>query len=247
MHGGRIFGPGLPWRRVWPGSQYAPYPIPPSIPQPIPMPQPLTPLPAPSSPPVPETPANPPPESDKADGPDAKDKSSKFPAEKPVDKSAEESVHKPTEKPQELPTNGQIPEHTPLPDGWQSPNYPHPPRVPGNNAFGDNPIRPCLQPGARGLGGKATYYTEWSHNPGSCGYIPGYDNIVAVAPQHMPHSCGRCILVRYQGRVIKAVVTDTCMACEANTKWIDLSSNMFSRFASHDLGVLQVDWDFVEC
>lgn len=148
--------------------------------------------------------------------------------------------------PPNLPPQG-APEHAPLPDGWQSPNYPHPPRVPSNGAFGVDPERPCLLPSARGLGGKATYYTEWSYNPGSCGYIPGYDNIVAVAPQHMPHSCGRCILVRCGGRAIKAVVTDTCEACAANTKWIDLSSNMFSRFAPHDVGVLQVDWDFVEC
>lgn len=101
--------------------------------------------------------------------------------------------------------------------------------------------------GSCGFGGKATYYTEWNSNPGSCGYIPKQDNIVAVARQLMPASCGRCILIRYRGKELKAVVTDTCEACSSNPRWIDLSNTLFERFDSTSLGVLQVDWDFCEC
>jgi len=110
--------------------------------------------------------------------------------------------------------------------------------------------RPTTSPissGSRGYGGKATYYTEWNGNPGSCGYIPKQDNIVAVASQFMPASCGRCILIKYRGKELKAVVTDTCEACSSNPKWIDLSHTLFGRFDSMSLGVLQVDWDFCEC
>lgn len=93
--------------------------------------------------------------------------------------------------------------------------------------------------------GKATYYTEWNQNPGSCGYIPPFDNLVALSSHHMPHSCGKCVMVRYGGLQEKAIVTDTCAACDE--KWIDLSDNMFSRFEGLDKGVMKVDWEFCDC
>lgn len=132
---------------------------------------------------------------------------------------------------------------------WQEkcPTYPHPPRIPANIPISMANAHNILPSNACGLGGKATYYTEWNSNPGSCGYIPQHDNLVAVAPQLMPNACGRCILIRCNGKTVKAVVTDTCMACAANTKWIDMSHHLFGRFDNLSRGVLPVDWDFVQC
>lgn len=93
--------------------------------------------------------------------------------------------------------------------------------------------------------GKASFYTEWRINPGSCGYIPQSEYIVALAPSFMPRSCGMCVLVHYQGKRIRALVTDTCPSC--GEKKIDISHVMFSQLDTLDKGILDVEWNFVAC
>lgn len=111
-------------------------------------------------------------------------------------------------------------------------------KVRGENTIARNAV---------GASGKATYYTEWNKNPGSCGFIPPFSNLVALAPSFMPDACGKCILIHYKGFNVKAVVTDTCMACASNPKMVDLSDIQFGQFDDLSLGVLVVDWDFVPC
>lgn len=96
-----------------------------------------------------------------------------------------------------------------------------------------------------GAVGKASYYTEWNSNPGSCGYIPSFDNLVALSPEYMPAACGKCIIVNHGGVQEKAIVTDTCMGCDSGH--IDMSDNMFSRFDDLAKGIIAVDWEFIEC
>lgn len=103
----------------------------------------------------------------------------------------------------------------------------------------------ALPTGMTGSNGIASYYTEWNRNPGSCGHIPSITNIVALSPNNMPHSCGRCIIVYYGGKSHKAVVTDTCPSC--GPKKIDLSNALFSQMESLDKGLINVDWDFCDC
>lgn len=93
--------------------------------------------------------------------------------------------------------------------------------------------------------GTASYYTEWQHNPGSCGYIPTATHIVALAPTFMPQSCGMCIMVHYRGKKIQALVTDTCPSCEKRK--IDISNVLFSHLDSLDRGIIDVEWNFVPC
>lgn len=93
--------------------------------------------------------------------------------------------------------------------------------------------------------GKATYYTEWSSSPGSCGMIPSVKNIVALSPKYMKASCGKCISISYGAKVVKALVTDTCAGC--SSEWIDLSDSLFRELAPLENGVLKVGWSFTEC
>lgn len=94
--------------------------------------------------------------------------------------------------------------------------------------------------------GTASYYTEWSSNPGSCGFIPGKDELIAaVNSQYMPAKCNQCIQVNYEGKSIKVKVTDTCPACDS-TK-LDLSNTAFAQLAPLDKGILQITWSWVPC
>lgn len=94
--------------------------------------------------------------------------------------------------------------------------------------------------------GTASYYTEWSSNPGSCGFIPGKDELIAaVNAQYMPAKCNQCIQVNYEGKSIKVKVTDTCPACDS-TK-LDLSNTAFAQLAPLSKGILQITWSWVPC
>lgn len=94
--------------------------------------------------------------------------------------------------------------------------------------------------------GKASYYTFYNQNPGSCGYIPKTNMIAALSPVHMKAACDKCILVEYGGKNLKVQVTDTCMGCDENK--IDLSDEAFKYFAPLDQGILDgIKWDFVPC
>lgn len=95
------------------------------------------------------------------------------------------------------------------------------------------------------INGKATYYTEWKSSPGSCGKIPLVNNIVALSPSYMKYSCGKCISITFGGKVVKALVTDTCAGC--SSEWIDLSDSLFQQLSPLGNGVIQVKWSFIDC
>lgn len=94
--------------------------------------------------------------------------------------------------------------------------------------------------------GQASYYTEWSSNPGSCGFIPTESDICAIHPSNMPAKCNSCILVDYNGNKLKVKVTDTCPGCSPDK--IDLSDKAFQKLAG-DLGkgIINITWEFVPC
>lgn len=106
--------------------------------------------------------------------------------------------------------------------------------------------------GSAPIQGKASYYTEWKSNAGSCGTIPGpTEDICAVPPSYMGASkrdkCGQCVLVEYAGKPpLKVKVTDTCPGCDS-TK-IDLADTTFKKLAD-DLGkgIIDIKWSFVPC
>jgi rare lipoprotein A (peptidoglycan hydrolase) len=98
-------------------------------------------------------------------------------------------------------------------------------------------------PGAKG--GKASFYTEWKSNPGSCGAIPTDPNLCAIHPSFMPASCGKCILVTYNDKTLKVKVTDTCPGCSLDK--IDLSDEAFAKLASKDAGIINIKWDWTAC
>jgi rare lipoprotein A (peptidoglycan hydrolase) len=109
-----------------------------------------------------------------------------------------------------------------------------------------SPSAPGGSGGAPGAsGGKASFYTEWKSNPGSCGKIPSDPMLCAVHPSLMPASCGKCIMIDYNGKKLKVKVTDTCPGCTPDK--IDLSDEAFTKLDSKDKGILSIKWDFVPC
>lgn len=93
--------------------------------------------------------------------------------------------------------------------------------------------------------GSASFYTEWSSNPGSCGFIPTNEDIAAINPMYMPSKCNQCIMINYEGKSLKVKVTDTCPGC-TETK-IDLSDRAFAKLADKSKGIIKITWAFVPC
>ncbi|KAL9938540.1 hypothetical protein V8E36_002259 [Tilletia maclaganii] len=91
--------------------------------------------------------------------------------------------------------------------------------------------------------GRATWYGQESM--GSCGrWHKNSDMIVAISGQAMRSSyCGRTVAVTHAGKTIYATVEDTCPECPRGS--LDISRGMFARWASLDVGVLDIAWHFV--
>ncbi|KAK0101794.1 hypothetical protein ONS95_006944 [Cadophora gregata] len=100
--------------------------------------------------------------------------------------------------------------------------------------------------GVDAIDGVATYYTQQGV-AGSCGvYHSDTDHIVALGPAWgHNNNCGRTVTIRHKGtgRVLTAVVADTCPSCP-QTK-LDVSTSVYEYLNGFlGLDLIPIDWHF---
>ncbi|KAJ3506518.1 hypothetical protein NLJ89_g6822 [Agrocybe chaxingu] len=95
--------------------------------------------------------------------------------------------------------------------------------------------------------GRATWYYD---GVGACGgWNMNADYVVALAPSEYYNNGGHCNkMIRDtrridQGRSITAKVVDLCPSCGSGA--IDLSLAAFQALAPLEMGVINVEWDFI--
>ena len=102
-------------------------------------------------------------------------------------------------------------------------------------------------------GGKATWYSA-GVSEGNCGWwSTNADHIVALnahqygSTDKVSEHCGRLIRIvnEKNGKVMHAVVADSCPSCEPNS--LDLSKGLFSLLADGDMdsGIFPISWSFL--
>ncbi|KAI6085758.1 RlpA-like double-psi beta-barrel-protein domain-containing protein-containing protein [Hypoxylon rubiginosum] len=87
--------------------------------------------------------------------------------------------------------------------------------------------------------GDMTYYTP---GLGSCGWTNSESDMVVAMSPGQSGNCGKSINIHYQGKTEKAKIVDKCPGCAGDS--IDVSPTVFKKFASLDVGRIQVTWDF---
>ncbi|KAJ6455748.1 expansin family protein [Mycena sanguinolenta] len=93
-----------------------------------------------------------------------------------------------------------------------------------------------------------TRWTFYTPGLGACGgYNSGSDFIVALNQDTFGYSspsqyCYKKISMSYGGKTTTATIVDSCPGCPPGG--LDLSPDLFSFFASQDLGVIQGTWSF---
>ncbi|KAJ3411004.1 hypothetical protein HDV05_002912 [Chytridiales sp. JEL 0842] len=97
--------------------------------------------------------------------------------------------------------------------------------------------------------GRGTWYTP-NGGYGACGRPLDNDEMIAAIPAatyDAPRgaSCNRCAEVRGNGKSVRVVIQDRCEGCQIGD--IDLSEGAFKRLGDLSVGVLSLDWDFVDC
>ncbi|KAI0044265.1 hypothetical protein FA95DRAFT_1497387 [Auriscalpium vulgare] len=90
--------------------------------------------------------------------------------------------------------------------------------------------------------GRGTYYAT---GLGACGFNNvDSDLIVALSTADYAGGahCNQMITITANGKTASAQVRDECPGCGAGS--IDMSPSLFQKFASLDVGVVQVTWSF---
>ncbi|KAI8893576.1 RlpA-like double-psi beta-barrel-protein domain-containing protein-containing protein [Globomyces pollinis-pini] len=105
----------------------------------------------------------------------------------------------------------------------------------------------------RGMSGKASYYgppnDAGPFGIGACGNNPvDHNYFVSVGASVFDRSqCNQCVQVNYNGRSSIGPVADRCVGCGSG---VDISLTMMNELTdgqASNLGVVNVDWDFVPC
>ncbi|KAI0057887.1 riboflavin-aldehyde forming enzyme [Artomyces pyxidatus] len=94
----------------------------------------------------------------------------------------------------------------------------------------------------RQLGGRGTWFDV---GLGACGlYNVDSDFIVALAtPDYAGGAhCNQMITITANGQTASAQVRDECPSCNSGS--IDMSPGLFQQFASLDVGVVEVSWNY---
>jgi len=100
--------------------------------------------------------------------------------------------------------------------------------------------------GKRSFSGEASWYDTETGNAGHCGdMISNKDWAVAIAPsQFKMEDCGKRIRIHYKGKTAEAVIKDSCPPCFFGK--IDLSRGLFEHLDSLDVGILKIDWEYID-
>lgn len=93
---------------------------------------------------------------------------------------------------------------------------------------------------ARSASGKATFFEP---GLGACGWNSGSgDAIAALTSSSWDNGahCGKWVTVNHNGAQTAVKIVDECPTCEGNS--LDLSPSSFSKLASQDQGMIDIDW-----
>jgi len=106
--------------------------------------------------------------------------------------------------------------------------------------------------------GDLTFYKEWNHNFGSCGYSISRMNqnpflVAALSRHHMGHPanpndyylCGRCLKINGSRGSIVVAVSDTCEGCSGDD--VDVADTVFKYLEDPARGRVKVTWEWVDC
>ncbi|GMG35865.1 unnamed protein product [Ambrosiozyma monospora] len=98
--------------------------------------------------------------------------------------------------------------------------------------------------------GRGTYYSVGADNCGTSSSDSDY--VVAISralyltkvdSQDISSYCGQQIDVNYGGKSVTVTVVDSCESCGEND--LDLSPSAFSALADQSVGVLDIEWNWV--
>jgi len=113
---------------------------------------------------------------------------------------------------------------------------------------GSSPVPVASQSGSQGSNAASASFYNPAGGFGSCGNVlQDNDMAVAMPTRYMKQSCGKCILVQYQGKSIVATVADTCPGCDSLGR-IDLTQGAWQKLEPDTgKGLIPVTWDFTTC
>ncbi|KAH8669082.1 RlpA-like double-psi beta-barrel-protein domain-containing protein-containing protein [Xylariales sp. PMI_506] len=100
--------------------------------------------------------------------------------------------------------------------------------------------------------GRMTYFDL---GLGACGWTNTDSQLAIAAPAGLwtaanPNNdplCGMQVAITYGGKTVYAEVVDKCPTSSCTVNDIDVSPAVFEQFAAETIGVLEVDWEFVNC
>jgi len=94
--------------------------------------------------------------------------------------------------------------------------------------------------------GRGTWYTT---GLGNCGWTNTNSQFVVAMPQSLYEAnngsnCGQMVQISYKGKTVEAEMVDSCPGCGGND--LDMSQATFEHFAPLSVGVIEIEWNFIQ-